>query len=251
MNENDNNNSNSINCVAEGQKKEFKAELAETKVTEEDAVKVMLKFSADNLIKLRLITELAEAKVTEEDAVKVMLKFSADNLIKLELITGSLEKQQQLHQVNETNVKDATNTVVEHAKPSLKIVMHRPHAAPDSTTEGRKKEDGGEDPSMGIEVKQVMVKEEETKKQGMNSAVVTHDFKTAKYVGLNHCGELSEQIQKAIPEMGEMTKLVTFVGAGMMTKSMVEEGIFPDEDAISQIQPWIAQLNPTRLPARF
>ena len=98
LNENDNNNSNSINCVAEGQKKEFKAELAET-------------------------------KVTEEDAVKVMLKFSADNLIKLELITGSLEKQQQLqHQVNETNVKDATTTVVEHAKPSLKIVMHRPHA---------------------------------------------------------------------------------------------------------------------------
>ena len=222
LNENGNNNSNSINFVAEGQKKEFKAELAET-------------------------------KVTEEDAVKVMLKFSADNLIKLELITGSLEKQQQLqHQVNETNVKDATTTVVEHAKPSLKIVMHRPHAAPDSTTEGRKKEDGGEDPGMGIEVKQeVMVKEEETKKQGTNPAVVTHDFKTVKYVGLNHCGELSEQIQKAIPEMGEMTKLVTFVGAGMMTKSMVEEGIFPDEDAISQIQPWIAQLNPTRLPARF
>ncbi len=109
--------------------------------------------------------ELAETKVTEEDAVKVMLKFSADNLIKLELITGSLEKQQQLqHQVNETNVKDATTTVVEHAKPSLKIVMHRPHAAPDSTTEGRKKEDGGEDPGMGIEVKQeVMVKEEETR----------------------------------------------------------------------------------------
>ena len=50
---------------------------------------------------------------------------------------------------------------------------------------------------MGIEVKQeVMVKEEETKKQGTNPAVVTHDFKTAKYVGLNHCGELSEQIQK-------------------------------------------------------
>ena len=208
-------NSISTNGIAEGiQKKEVKAELGVT------------------------------TKVAEGDAPKVV-------------VGGEEQRQPQQQRINETtDVKDTATAVTEATKPSLKIVMHRSHAAPDGTKEGGEKEGGGGEDSgaTAVEVKrEADGKVEETKTQEVKTTVVTGNWISAKLIGLNHCRrlEFAEHVQKAIPKMGEMTKLLTLVGAGLMTKDMVEEGVLPDKDAISQMQPWIAQLNPTKLPARY
>jgi hypothetical protein len=182
-------------------------------------------------------------KVLEDDAEKC----------KRMVTCADEQPQTEKQQVDgATDVKDTAATTAEPAKPSLKIVMHRSHAAPDSNKEEKKEEEGIEEDA-GATMDKVKREADEKVEEEAKTVGISGDWKTAKFIGLNHCArlEFAEQVQKAIPTMGEMTKLLTLVGAGLMTKDMVEEGILPDEDAISQMQPWIAQLNPTKLPPRY